>query len=79
MTESATGLTISVIVPVHNGGDNFHHCLSQYKNLFHHFYSGLAFAIGLGRFLFAKCKSPKLRSPASKEESSATGQFPERD
>lgn len=36
MTESTTGLTISVIVPVHNG-ENFHHWLSQYKNLFHYY------------------------------------------
>ena len=33
MTHSLSGPTISVIIPVHNGGDNFRRCLSSVKEL----------------------------------------------
>ena len=33
MTHSLSGPTISVIIPVHNGGDNFRRCLLSVKEL----------------------------------------------
>jgi len=44
---------------------------------FYYFYSGLAFAIGLGRFFFFRHKSSKVSLPAAPKGLSDTAQFPE--
>lgn len=43
----------------------------------YYFYSGLAFAIGCGRFLFSRHKSSKVRLPATLKEIPDTAQLPE--
>ena len=45
---------------------------------FYYFYSGLAFAIGLGRFLFSRHQSSRLRFSTASKELSNPAQFPER-
>lgn len=44
---------------------------------FYYFYSGLAFAIGVGRYLFSRGKSPKLRFSDAPNKLSDTAQHPE--
>ena len=44
---------------------------------FYYFYSGLAFAIGLGRFLFSRHKSSKVSLSAARERLPDTAQSPE--
>jgi hypothetical protein len=44
---------------------------------FYYFYSGLAFAIGLGRFFLSRHKSSKLNFSNTSKEFSDPAQFPE--